>query len=38
VVLDVAGDRREALKIGDLIDMFAQVRGQQLDSDSLLLG
>ena len=37
VVLDVAGAERAALEVGDLVEMFAQVRGQRLDSDSLLL-
>lgn len=37
VVLDVAGEERSRLEVGDLMDLFAQVRGEQLDSDSLLL-
>ena len=37
VVLDVAGEERRALDVGDLVDKFAQVRGAALDSDSLLL-
>jgi putative ABC transport system ATP-binding protein len=38
VVLDVAGEERRALGVNDLVDMFARVRGETLDSDSLLLG
>ncbi len=38
VVLDVSGEERSAMNIHDLVDMFAKVRGEQLDSDSLLLG
>ena len=37
IVLDIAGEERDAMRVGDLVDMFAQVRGQQLDSDKLLL-
>ncbi|WP_020592014.1 ABC transporter ATP-binding protein [Kiloniella laminariae] len=38
VVLDVSGEERSKMTIHDLVDMFASVRGEQLDSDSLLLG
>ncbi|WP_419901402.1 ABC transporter ATP-binding protein [Kiloniella sp.] len=38
VVLDVSGEERSSMDIHDLVDMFAKVRGEQLDSDSLLLG
>jgi putative ABC transport system ATP-binding protein len=37
VALDVAGDERAALGVDDLVDRFAQVRGETLDSDALLL-
>jgi len=38
VVLDVAGDERSRMKVEDLLRMFEQVRGQELDDDKLLLG
>ncbi len=38
VVLDVSGEERGSMNIHDLVDMFGKVRGEQLDSDSLLLG
>ncbi len=38
VVLDVAGEERRGLKVEDLLHMFEQVNGQQLDDDKLLLG
>ncbi len=37
VVLDVKGEARARLEVGDLMAMFAKVRGEELDSDSLLL-
>ncbi len=37
VVLDVAGEERSRLEVGDLMALFAKVRGEELDSDSLLL-
>ena len=37
VVLDVAGAERAKLEVGDLVALFAQVRGEELDSDALLL-
>ncbi len=37
VVLDVAGEKRARLEVGDLMNLFAEVRGEELDSDSLLL-
>ena len=37
-VLDVAGGKRQGLDVPDLIGLFAEVRGEVLDSDSLLLG
>ncbi|KLN59304.1 ABC transporter ATP-binding protein [Kiloniella spongiae] len=38
VVLDVSGEERSSMTIHDLVDMFGKVRGEELDSDSLLLG
>ncbi|WP_343561599.1 ABC transporter ATP-binding protein [Kiloniella sp. b19] len=38
VVLDVRGEDRKNMTIPDLIEMFGKVRGEELDSDSLLLG
>jgi putative ABC transport system ATP-binding protein len=38
VVLDVAGDDRQGLKVEDLLHMFEKVRGEELDDDALLLG
>jgi putative ABC transport system ATP-binding protein len=37
VVLDVSGEERAKLEVGDLMALFAKVRGEELDSDSLLL-
>ena len=37
VVLDVTGDERARLGVGDLMALFAKVRGEEIDSDSLLL-
>ncbi|SLN40881.1 ABC transporter ATP-binding protein [Oceanibacterium hippocampi] len=37
-VLDIAGERRDGLDVPDLIRLFQQVHGEELDSDSLLLG
>ncbi|RDD62772.1 ABC transporter ATP-binding protein [Ferruginivarius sediminum] len=38
IALDVAGDERHRLGVDDLVARFAQVRGEELDSDALLLG
>ncbi|WP_421781136.1 ABC transporter ATP-binding protein [Kiloniella litopenaei] len=38
VVLDVSGKERSSMTIHDLVEMFGKVRGEELDSDSLLLG
>ncbi|KKJ76408.1 ABC transporter ATP-binding protein [Kiloniella litopenaei] len=38
VVLDVSGEERSSMTIHDLVEMFGKVRGEELDSDSLLLG
>ena len=38
VVLDVSGEERSGLSVEDLIHMFARVRGEELDDDTLLLG
>jgi len=38
VVLDVHGEQRLGLDVPDLLDMFAQVRGEVLADDALLLG
>ena len=38
IVLDVAGEERKDLTVEDLIQMFAKVRGEELDDDKLLLG
>ena len=37
VVLDVAGESRAGMSVGDLMDMFTSVRGEALADDSLLL-
>ena len=37
IVLDVAGQAREGLKVAQLLDMFERVRGETLDDDALLL-
>jgi putative ABC transport system ATP-binding protein len=34
----VAGEERKGLKVEDLLHMFEQVNGRQLDDDKLLLG
>jgi len=38
VVLDVAGEERRGLDVPDLLKLFAQVRGEALADDALLLG
>ncbi|MET1028715.1 MAG: ABC transporter ATP-binding protein [Dongiaceae bacterium] len=38
IAFDIAGERRKNLDVPDLLALFAQVRGEQLDDDSLLLG
>lgn len=38
IVLDVAGAERRGMEVRDLVRLFAEVRGEALDSDSLLLG
>jgi len=38
VVLDVHGEERNGLDVPDLLNMFAQVRGEALADDALLLG
>lgn len=38
VVLDVAGDERSRMKVEELLHMFEQIRGRELDDDKLLLG
>ena len=37
VVLDVAGEERKRMGVEDLLHLFEQVRGQELDDDRLLL-
>jgi putative ABC transport system ATP-binding protein len=37
ICFDVAGARRAGLDVPDLVALFARVRGQRLDDDSLLL-
>jgi putative tryptophan/tyrosine transport system ATP-binding protein len=37
ICFDVAGDRRAGLDVPDLVALFAEVRGERLDDDSLLL-
>ncbi|GAB4394823.1 MAG: ABC transporter ATP-binding protein [Kiloniellaceae bacterium] len=37
VVLDVQGEERGQMEVGDLMAMFAKVRGEEIDSDALLL-
>ncbi|WP_171963352.1 ABC transporter ATP-binding protein [Bordetella trematum] len=38
VVLDVSGEQRKGLEVGDLLAMFERVRGETLADDALLLG
>jgi putative ABC transport system ATP-binding protein len=38
IVLDVKGPERDAMRVGDLLDMFKREQGQELADDSLLLG
>ena len=38
VVLDVADGEREGLDVADLLQMFENVRGDEMADDSLLLG
>jgi putative tryptophan/tyrosine transport system ATP-binding protein len=37
ICLDIAGERRAGLDVPDLVGLFAKVRGERLDDDSLLL-
>jgi putative ABC transport system ATP-binding protein len=37
VVHDVAGEVRARLEVGDLMNLFTTVRGEEIDSDALLL-
>jgi putative ABC transport system ATP-binding protein len=37
ICFDVAGERRAGLDVSDLVALFAEVRGERLDDDSLLL-
>ena len=37
IVLDVTGEKRANMQVSDLLDMFSQVRGEDLADDSLLL-
>ncbi|MBU2897929.1 ABC transporter ATP-binding protein [Vibrio hepatarius] len=37
VVLDVTGEQRANMQVSDLLEMFSQVRGEELEDDSLLL-
>lgn len=37
VVFDIAGERRKAMDVPDLLRLFKQVRGEELSDDSLLL-
>lgn len=38
VVLDVSGEQRKGMQVADLLQMFEQVRGEQISDDALLLG
>jgi len=38
IVFDIAGDERKGLDVPDLLNLFAEVRGEALDDDKLLLG
>ena len=38
IVFDVKGGERAGLDVPDLLQLFARVRGQELDDDTLLLG
>ena len=38
IVLDVQGEQRAGLDVPHLLDLFAQVRGEELSDDALLLG
>ena len=38
IVLDISGDQRSAMTVGDLLEMFKQGRGEELSDDALLLG
>lgn len=38
VVLDVSGEQRKGMQVIDLLQMFEQVRGEQISDDALLLG
>ncbi len=37
VVADIAGDQKKGLKVSDLLDLFHQASGMDVDDDSLLL-
>ena len=38
IIFDIQGEQRQGLKIKDLLDLFNQTQGEQLDDDALLLG
>jgi putative ABC transport system ATP-binding protein len=38
VVYDIAGEDRKGLEVKDLLALFEQQRGLEVDDDSLLLG
>ena len=38
IVFDAAGPERDALEVGDLMELFKREQGEELADDSLLLG
>lgn len=38
VVFDIAGSKRDGMEMGDLLKLFTQTQGSELDDDALLLG
>jgi ABC-type uncharacterized transport system ATPase component len=38
IILDISGEERASLTVDDLIERFAQKKGQEIDNDRMLLG
>ena len=38
IIFDIQGPQREGLKVSDLLELFSNTQGEQLDEDALLLG
>lgn len=38
IIFDISAEKRKGLSVNDLLDLFSQSQGEQLDDDALLLG